>query len=167
MTLELQHPIESIDRSIHLQLRISPLDLTKASGLRDAGDDSRSRSGRSDILALEVGDEVRRANRVEFARASEGVDLASTAQSRRAGGAPGIGSEDLATRCSRINGVFDILEHVSLRDYRSACADLEGVTGVGVPVVVDGVQEGIAADLGAAAAGVVDVVAFHRDHVVA
>lgn len=42
----------------------------------------------------------------------------------------------------------------------------EGVAGVVGPVVVDGVEEGGAADFGGAAGGVVDVVAFEGDLVV-
>lgn len=36
---------------------------------------------------------------------------------------------------------------------------------VGVPVVVHGVEEGVAADFGRAAGGVVDVVSFEGDEV--
>ena len=39
--------------------------------------------------------------------------------------------------------------------------------GVGVEVVVDGVEDGVASDLGGAAGGMVDVVALEGDHVVA
>lgn len=142
------------------------LDLTETSGLGDARNDTRSSSSRSDILALEVGDEAGRADGVEFARAAERVDLASTAQSRRAGRATGAGGENLAARSAGIDGVCDVLEDVALGDDGGAGADFESVAAVGVPVVVDGVEESVAADLGAASAGVVDVVALHGDHVV-
>lgn len=142
------------------------LDLTETSGLGHARNDTRSSSGRSDILALEVGDEAGGADGVEFARAAERVDLASTAQTRRASRATGAGSENLAARSAGVDGVCDVLEDVALGDDGGAGADFESVAAVGVPVVVDGVEEGVAADLGAAAAGVVDVVALHGDHVV-
>ena len=40
------------------------------------------------------------------------------------------------------------------------------MAAVGVPVVVDGVEEGVAGNLRAAAAGVVDVVALESDQIV-
>ena len=48
----------------------------------------------------------------------------------------------------------------------TACG-LTYVLAVGVEVVVDGVEQGVAGDLGAAAGRVVDVVALEGDHVVA
>lgn len=47
-----------------------------------------------------------------------------------------------------------------------ACVDLTYVLAVGVEVVVDGVEEGVAGDLGATAGRVVDVVTLEGDHVV-
>jgi hypothetical protein len=146
----------------------SDLDLAETSVLGNAGDNTRSSSGRSNVLALEVGNEASRAHAVESTRAAESVDLASTAQSGRASGVGrGAGSsEDLSARGAGVDGRGDVLESVALGDDGGAGADLEGVAAVGVPVVVDGVEESVAGDLGAATAGVVDVVALEGDHVV-
>lgn len=121
----------------------------------------------------------------ESARRSESVDLADTAE---VGAAhlvlsSGWGSEEGAVNGGLDNGV-DVLEDVALSEDVATGADLEGVAGVVVPVVVDlseireevgmglfgevnayGVQEGVALDLGGTTAGVVDVVALHGDKV--
>lgn len=59
----------------------------------------------------------------------------------------------------------DILEDVAL-GHDVAGGDVKGVSGDGVPVVVDCVQQGVASDLGSATRGVVDVVALQGDQVV-
>lgn len=142
--------------------KAQPLDLAVTSILANAGNNARSRRGRSDVLALEVGQEVGVANAVERAGAAESVDLASVAES---GGADGVGAgvrggEDLAAGGAGVDGRGHVLEDVAFGDDGGAGADFEGVAAVGVPVVVDGVEERVAADFGAAAAGVVDVVAL-------
>jgi hypothetical protein len=61
---------------------------------------------------------------------------------------------------------LNVLEDVALsQDFRAGIG-FEGVVAVGVEVVVYGVEEGVAADFGATARGVVDVVLLKRDHVV-
>ena len=126
-----------LNRSTDPSLHLPPSDLTETSGLGDASNNARSNSGRSNVLALEVGNEVGRANAVEATRAAESVDLASTAQARRAGRATVAGSEDLAAAGTCINRVRDVLEDVAFGDDGGAGADLEGMARVGVPVVVD------------------------------
>jgi hypothetical protein len=65
------------------------------------------------------------------------------------------------------HGSLDVVEDVTLRQNLSARgAVVEGVAGVVLPQVVHGVEDGVAADLGRAAAGVVDVVALQGDLVV-
>lgn len=126
-----------LNRSTDPSLHLPPSDLTETSGLGDASNNARSNSGRSNVLALEVGNEVGRANAVEATRAAESVDLASTAQARRAGRATVAGSEDLAAAGTCINRVRDVLEDVAFGDDGGAGADLEGMARVRVPVVVD------------------------------
>jgi hypothetical protein len=60
----------------------------------------------------------------------------------------------------------DILEDVTLSEDLCAGIDFEGVLAVCVEVVVHGVEESVAADLGGAARGVVDVVLLEGDEVV-
>jgi len=146
----------------------SHLDLAETSVLGDAGGNTRSSSGRSNVLALEVGKETSRSHAGESTRAAESVDLTSTAKrSGTSGVGGGAGSgEDLSARGAWVDGRRDVLEDVAFSDDGGASADLEGVAAVGVEVVVDGVEESVAADLGAATAGVVDVVALESDHVV-
>ncbi|CAH0057350.1 unnamed protein product [Clonostachys solani] len=119
--------------------------------------------GRRDILAVEVGEEASISAR-KLARASVAVDLAGVAEvggAGRVGGAVGAGEHLAGT--SRLDGSDDVLEHVALGDNHGARVDLERVAVVVVPVVVDGVEEGVATDLGAAAGGVVDVVVLEGD----
>lgn len=71
------------------------------------------------------------------------------------GGAGCVGAgawtgEELAGE-SGLNGCSDVLEDVALGHNLGARADLEGMTGIVIPVVVNGVEEGVAADLGGTA----------------
>lgn len=106
---------------------LSASDLAETSSLGNASDNARSSSSRSNILALEVGNEASRSDRVELARAAESVDLASAAQTRSTSRAAGAGSEDLAAGSAGVDGVRDVLEDVSFGDDGGAGADLEGV----------------------------------------
>ena len=139
------------------------LNSAKSSAGRETSD-SRVSSSRSDILALEVGQEVGVAAR-KGARASEAVDLASVAEVRRADGVSrgARAGEELAGEAGGLDRSNDVLEDVALGDGLAARVDLEGVAGVVVPVVVDGVEEGVAGDLGGAAGGVEDVVVLEGD----
>jgi hypothetical protein len=82
-----------------------------------------------------------------------------------AGRVVGSGSKDLAGK-TRLGSRNNVLEDVALSDDLGAGIGLEGVLGVGVEVVVDGVEEGVTADLGGAAGSVMDVVALHGNEVV-
>lgn len=143
------------------------LDLANASRVRHTrlGRSGRARAG--DILALEVGEEGRVLCAVPSA-AAKGVELAVVAQVRGArrvaGGVWAV--EHLAREAARLDLGDDILEHGALDYYHRAGVHLERVARVGVPVVVDCVEEGVAADLWGPPRGVVDVVALEGDEVV-
>jgi hypothetical protein len=65
------------------------------------------------------------------------------------------------------HGSLDVVEDVALsQDLSARGAVVEGVAGVVLPQVVHGVEDGVAANLGRAAAGVVDIVALQGDLVV-
>lgn len=74
--------------------------------------------------------------------------------------------EHLACEAARLDFVDDILEHGALNDNHCARVHLECMARVGIPVVVDRVEEGVAAHLGRPSRGVVDVVALEGDQVV-
>jgi hypothetical protein len=76
------------------------------------------------------------------------------------------GAVEQLTRQTSLLRQLDVLEHVALSKDLSAGVGLESVLGVGVEVVVDCVEERVAADLGGAAGGVVDVVLLQGDEVV-
>ena len=107
----------------------------------NAGGNSRRRSSRSNVLALEICEKGSRTDAVEGAGATESVDLTSTSEISGAGGvcAHGGSGEDLALRAGGVDRGDDVLEGVALGDDGGAGADFEGVSTVGVPVVVDGV----------------------------
>lgn len=84
--------------------------------------------------------------------------------SRVAGGVRAV--EHLAREAARLDLVDDILEHGALDDNHGARVHLERVARVGIPVVVDRVEEGVAANLWRSSGGVVDVVALEGDQVV-
>jgi hypothetical protein len=65
----------------------------------------------------------------------------------------------------RVFRLHDILKDGAFHQSVGGFA-LEGMVGVCVPVVVDGVDDGSVVDLGRAAGGVADVVALKRDLVV-
>lgn len=125
----------------------------------------RGGAGGGNVLALEVGQEGGVAGG-EGAGAAERVDDAGTAQVGRADGVGGGvgGGEQLALDVGQ-DGRGHVLEDVALGQDHGARVDLEGVVGRRVPVVVDGVQERVAGDLGAAARGVVDVVVLEGHQV--
>lgn len=113
------------------------LQLTVASMGGDAGGNGVVGGSGSNILALELREEVC-ISLAKGARASEAVDLAGVAQVRGAdlvGGGVGRG-EELAGD-GGLGDDLDVLEDVSFGDDIGAGADLEGVAGVVVPVVVD------------------------------
>ena len=79
-----------------------------------------------------------------------------------------VGSRGKELSCkTSLGGCLDVLENVALGDNLGTSIGLKGVARVGVEVVVDGVEKGVAGDLGGAARGVVDVVALESDKVVA
>lgn len=107
--------------------------------------DLGGRASRRDGLAGEVGQEVG-GGAGEGARVGQGVGDALAAQRGRAR-APVVGREELA-----LDAVLDRRghrrEHVALGQDVAARADLEVVPRRGPEVVVHGVEEGVAAELG-------------------
>jgi hypothetical protein len=101
----------------------------------------------------------------ESARVVELVNLANVAEAAGAGSVGrSIGAgEDLAGGTLLDSGL-DVLEQVALGDDLGLVAGLEGVAGVALPVVVDGVENGVAGDLGGSARGLGDVVVLEGDH---
>lgn len=152
--------------SSNRELLIDDLELALASVGHDPPGDVLSKVRTSDVLARELRDDGG-ISLAEGARAAEGVDLASTAENRLAllvGG--GIrGAEELSAD-GRLNGGINVLESVTLGEDVATGTNLEGVALDVVEVVVNGVEKGVALDLGHTAGGVVEVVALQGDHVV-
>ncbi len=122
-------------------------------------------AGSGNVLALHASQDAGvRASK--STRGTVSVGLAVAAHGSLAGSAVVTDSEDLAGK-TRLSSGLDVLEDVTLSDDLGASVSLESVLGVGVEVVVDGVEDGVTSDLGGAAGGVVDVVALEGDHVVA
>lgn len=142
------------------------LNSAKSSASRETSD-SRVSSSRSDVLALEVGQEVGVAAG-KGARASEAVDLASVAEVRRADGVSrgARAGEELAGEAGGLDRSNDVLEDIALGDDLATGTNLESVAGVVVPVVVDDVEESVSTDLGGTAGGLVDVVVLEGDGLV-
>lgn len=75
---------------------------------------------------------------VEGTRAAESVELAGSAEIGRADGVGvGVGGSEESAADGGLHHDVDVLEDVALRENVTARADLEGVPGVVVPVVVD------------------------------
>lgn len=58
---------------------------------------------------------------------------------------------------------YNILENVAFSDDHATSSVVEGMARIGIPVVVDSMEEGVAINLGTATRGVVDVVTLHCD----
>lgn len=121
--------------------------------------------GRRNRVTLEAAEHTRILSD-KGSTAAKGVNKANMSQ---VGLANSIGGS--IWRCEELAVVLqkwglDVLENVAFGDdTRAGAADVEGVAGVLVPHVVDGVEEGGASNLGGAAGGVVDVVADHGDEI--
>lgn len=125
-----------------------------------------SRNSSSNVLALEISQET--SGGVAHSTAgSKDIGLARTSKTSRASGARG-GREHLALKGGSLHLDGDVLEDAALDEDVGSGADLEGVAGGGVvvPVVVDGVEQSVSADLGGTAAHVVDVVVLEGNHIV-
>lgn len=123
---------------------------------------STSRTRRGNSLALKLGQHINIRPR-ERPRAGERIGHTVTANIRLAGRGSTRRAEQLTREARGLDGGSHVGEEVPLGEHVGAVADLEGVVGVVVPVVVDGVQVGVALDLGRAAAGLVQVVALQGD----
>lgn len=93
---------------------------------------------------------------------SAAIDVGDTGATdiRLAGAGVTVRSEESTCKGGRLQDSVDVGEVVALRKDVAARTDLEGVTGVVVPVVVDGVEVGVVLDLGGTATGLVEVVAL-------
>ena len=136
-------------------------DLTNTSSASNSG---ARRSSGSNRLALEIGQEGSISS-TKSTRATESVQLAGVAKGGSAGsiGSGSGGTEQLSSVAEKRG--HDVLEDVALSNDLATGSDVESVARVGIPVVVDGMDERVSADLGAAAGGVVDVVVLHGDEV--
>jgi hypothetical protein len=125
----------------------------------------RSSLGSSNLLAIEVRHKASITSTNKFTRAAESVDLTRTAKellARRS--SSGIQDcEQAATSRSVLNGRFHTGEHVALSKDLGSGGDLEGVSAVVFPVVVDSVQHSVACNLRSAAGGSMDVIALEGD----
>lgn len=139
----------------------SSLNASETSGVDNVLGNSCSRSG-GDVLALEAGEEAG-VSAGKGARGAVGVHLAVVAEVCLAGSVVGAGGEDLA-RETGLGGRIDVLENIALGENVGTGVSLEGV-GDGVEVVVNGVEQSVACNLGGAARGVVDVVVLEGDGV--
>jgi hypothetical protein len=153
--------VRTRDPPSHHPMRAISLNASVTSGV-DKVLGSSSSGSRSDILALEVGEEAG-VSSGKGAGAAVGVRLAVVAEVGLAGSEVGGGSEDLAGKTG-LSGSHDVLEDVTLSKDLGTRVSLESVSD-GVEVVVDGVEEGVAGNLGGATRGVVDVVVLECDGV--
>lgn len=71
--------------------------------------------------------------------------------------------EDGASR-TLLDSSLDVLEQVALGEDLGVVAGLEGVTRVALPVVVDGVYNGVTGNLGGSTGGLEDVVVLEGNH---
>ena len=136
-------------------------DLTNTSGARNGSASLYSSSNR---LALEVSQEGGISS-TKSTRATESIQLTGVT---KVGSAGSISSSSSSTE--QFSSVaekrgYNVLEDVALSNYLTAGSNVESVARVGIPVVVDGVNERVSADLGTAARGVVNVVVLHGDKV--
>lgn len=118
-------------------------------------------------MAIEVSHEASIAGANKFARAAERVDLTCTSNELLAtrGGSGILDSEEATSGRSVLDRSFDTGERIALSENLSASRDLESMTGVVLPVVVDRVQHGVTSNLGSATRSAVDVVALEGDGV--
>lgn len=59
---------------------------------------------------------------------------------------------------SGLNRGSDVLKDISFSDYHAARINLKSMAWVVIPVVVNGMKQGVASDLGRSTGGVVDIV---------
>lgn len=137
------------------------LDLTNSGSVSNT---RARRSSTSNRLALEVAEEASISSS-KSTRATESVQLASVAQIGTASsiGRGSRGTEELSSVAQKRGD--DVLEDITLGNNHTTGSDVESVAGVGIPVVVDGVDQRVTTNLGAAARGVMDVVVLHGDEV--
>jgi hypothetical protein len=132
-----------------------------------AGASSRvgaSSIGSGESVALHVRQNVGRG-----ASQGTGVDVGDTRATNvilAGAGGGAVGGEESTRKRGRLKGGVDIGEVVTLSKNVTTGTNLEGMTGVVVPVVVDGVEVGVVLDLGGTATGLVKVVAL-ESHLVA
>ena len=113
-------------------------------------------------LTLKLGENID-SGAGEVTGVGERVGLASAADVGAAGGGITGGGEQLTLKGGALDGSGDIGEGVTLSKDVASGADLEGMVGVVVPIVVDSMQVGVALNLGGTATGLVEVVTLHSN----
>ena len=141
------------------------LQLTLTSVGSNAGNNRGISRSRSNILSREVSKE-RSISLAESTRRSEPVNLANTTKvSTTLSIGSSIRRSKQLSRNRRLNNSRNVLEHVAFSKDVAAGTNLKRMSRVRVPVVVDGVQEGVTLHLGGTTTGVVDVVTLHGDEI--
>lgn len=118
---------------------------------------SAGTGGRGKSLALQVRQNVRGST---GQRASVGVGNTGTTNRGGAGAGVAVGGKEGTLEGGFLENLLHVREVVTLRKNVTTRADLEGVAGVLVPVVVDSVKVGVSLDLRGTATGLVEVVAL-------
>ena len=140
--------------------------LSETSVGSNAGDNGAVGGSRSNVLSGEIGEEAGGGGAESTGR-TETVDLASVSKIGGAGcvGAGRWSSEELTVN-RRFSDDWNVLENVALSDDVGTGTDLERVSRVVVPVVVNGVKDGVSLNLWRTSRSMVDVVTLHGDHIV-
>jgi hypothetical protein len=73
--------------------------------------------------------------------------------------------EELASEARCLKRCSYVLENVAFGDDLATSTNFEGMSGIIVPVVVDGVKKGVSADLGCTTRGLVDIVVLESNGV--
>lgn len=152
-------------QAVQIWFRSGNLEFSLSSRRRHAGGNITVSSSSGDCLAIELAEEIS-VGLIEGARATESVHLTNTA---KVVGASLVCRLGRRSKCLALDGVLndssDVLENVSFSKDIATLADLKGVAGVILPVVVDGMQQSVTLDLRATTTSLVDVVALHSNHV--
>ncbi len=135
------------------------LDCAKASRVEHALGGIVVGSG-GNVLAREVGEKAG-VSAGQRAGATEAVGLAGVAEIRGAGR---VATREELTSATGLERCLDVLEDAALDNDLGASAELKRMSLAVVPVVVDRVKKGVAANLGGPAGHVVDEVVLEGDH---
>lgn len=123
----------SSDEKDHLDVANTSIGLNVARHIR-------VRISRRNILTLKVLQETSTTTARERTGAAKSIAHALVAKVLVAHSGVGVDGEDCAAAAGALDGLRNVLEGVAFGDDVAAVGQLEGVVGVGVPVVVDGVE---------------------------